>query len=241
MPDHRHGCGREAGHVDRRPHDQDERDARADAEQRGGDRQAHGEHGAERDQQDDHRREQADGLGGAVRRAGLEDVATEGDVQTGDVDAVRERLDLIAGVGQRVRVAVGKVHFAVRDVTALGDLARAVLGVRADDTRPAHDTRDLREQALHRAAHGRIVDALARLEDDLGLLARPGREALLLQQVERGLALGTGQLELGPEDPAGGIADGERADEQDDPGGEHPPPAPIHGVGERTQQWKGPW
>ena len=51
----------------KRAHDQHDRDAGADAEQRGADRQPHREHRAERDQQDDHRREEADRLAGAAR------------------------------------------------------------------------------------------------------------------------------------------------------------------------------
>ena len=64
--DHRDGGGGEVGHVDERAHAQHDRDAGTDAEQRGADRQSHREHRAEREQQDDHRREETDRLARAA-------------------------------------------------------------------------------------------------------------------------------------------------------------------------------
>ena len=149
--DHRDRSGREARHVDRAADDEHESDAGPDAEQRGADRQPHREHRPERDQQDDHRREDPDAFAHTARRGLLEQVTAERDVQTRYPDAVGHRLDLVAGVEERVGVAVGEVDLGVRDVAALGDLARARLRIGADDAGVAHRPRDLAEQLLHRA------------------------------------------------------------------------------------------
>ena len=61
--------------------EQHERDARADAAQRGEDRQPHREHRAERDEQDDHRGEDPDPLARAARVLVGEHVAAERDAR----------------------------------------------------------------------------------------------------------------------------------------------------------------
>ena len=90
--DHRDGRGGEVGHVEDGAQTQHDRDTGADAEQRGADRQAHREHRAEREQQDDHRGEDPDALGDAVDRVRGEHVAAVVDLETGHVDLVAERL-----------------------------------------------------------------------------------------------------------------------------------------------------
>ncbi len=57
--DHRHHRGGEVGHRDDVAGERHERGGDAEAEQGDADRQAHGEHGAEGEDQDDHRRDQA--------------------------------------------------------------------------------------------------------------------------------------------------------------------------------------
>ena len=127
--DHRHRGGGEVGHVDEVADDEDQRDAGADAEQRGADRQPHREHRPERDQQDDHGGEQPDRLAGAADRVGGEHVAAVLDRQPLDVDLVSVGLDLLAGVEEVLRRPVGEVQLGVRDVVA-ADLALARRGCR---------------------------------------------------------------------------------------------------------------
>ena len=71
------------------------RGAGADPEERGEERQAHREHRAERDEQDDHGREQPDGFARALLHLGDEHVATELDAPARDLHVGGERLDLV--------------------------------------------------------------------------------------------------------------------------------------------------
>ncbi len=79
-----------------------------------------------------------------------------------------------------------------------------------------------------------VVDTLAGGEDDLRLHL-PVAEARLLEQVERLLALGAGQLELGLERAVQAARQRERRDEQDDPTAEHPTAAAVREAREALQ------
>src|SRR4029079_14935170 len=92
----------------------------------------------------------------------------------------------------------------------------------------------LREQTLHGLLHLGGVDALLGGEDDLRLHL-PVAEARLLEEVERLLALGAGQLELGLERPVPAARQREGGDQQDDPTAEDPTTAAIRETREALQ------
>ncbi len=85
-PDHRGHLRREVRHVLEPAEQGGQRDCGAEAEQRGADRQAHGDHRTERDQQNDHRGEETEQLAGRQREraehvaAVLDRHALDGDV-----------------------------------------------------------------------------------------------------------------------------------------------------------------
>ena len=86
---------------------------------------------------------------------------------------------------------------------------------------------DLVEETLHGALHRRIGDPAVGLEDELALHLAVA-EARALEQVEGGLALGAGQLELGVERAADHAGEHEGADQGDDPGHEDTAAASVH-------------
>ena len=146
--DHCDGRGGEVGHVDEAAQTQHDRDTRADAEQRGADRQAHRDHGAEGDQQDDHRREETDGFGDAADRVRGEHVAAVVDLQTGHVDRVAQLFDLLAVGLERLVGAVGEVDLGVGDVGIVGpDLPGTFGRVGADDRHVGDGRLDLARRA----------------------------------------------------------------------------------------------
>ena len=135
--DHGRGVRRPLRDVDDAPQHLAERHRDAEAEQRRDERQAHGDHRAEGDQQDDGRRDQADALGARGNGLGLgRDRAADLDLQrvvTGREDGRDQRRGLVGSelVGRLVEGDVGVGRRAVRR-----DLAGAVRGERAGD---AHD------------------------------------------------------------------------------------------------------
>ena len=86
---------------------------------------------------------------------------------------------------------------------------------------------------------GRIGHTVLGLEDDLALDLAVA-EARLLEEVEGGLALGAGQLELGVERAADHAREREGADQGDDPGHEHASAASVHGGASRSSMVGGP-
>ena len=158
----------------------------------------------------------------------------------GTSTCVAQRLDLLAVVEERLVGAVGEVDLGVGDAGIVGpDLAGAFLGVRAHDRDVGDVVLDLGEEVLHRALHGGILDALVGPEDDLALDLAVA-EARLLEQVEGGLALGAGQLELGVERASDHAREGEGADQSDDPGHEDATAASVHGAASRSSMVGGP-
>lgn len=89
----------------------------------------------------------------------------------------------------------------------LRNLRRGALGVGALDSYDVFDRRDLVEQALHGLLDGRIVDALVGAEHDRADDARTLSTELGIEDVEAGLGLDVGQIELVAER---GTADGAR-------------------------------
>jgi hypothetical protein len=169
-----------------------QRDPDTEPEERGEDRHAHGDDRAEREQQDDHGGDETDEVGVAL---GLpirvvDDRAAVGETDTG-VRRGRGRIaELVVGRERellRLRVVL---HRDERDlpgvVAALRDDQRTERTVRIGH---AHDVRDLAEGSdarLDRGLHGRVVDAVTRVEHDRRGRARLAREPLL-QQIERDL------------------------------------------------------
>ena len=100
-----------------------------------------------------------------------EDVAPERDVDAADVHAAGECFDLIARVLVSLLAAVGEVHFRVRDVTAVPDLAGALGRVRAHHPDPRHLASNPLEETFHGGPHGGVVNPLLGVEHDLGLHA----------------------------------------------------------------------
>ena len=146
----------------------------------------------------------------------------------GTLDVFGEGLDLLAVRGELLTRAVGEVDLRVRDLAVARDLARALRPSTGSATLDVGDLLlDLVEQALHRLLHLGVVDALLRREHDLRLHLAVA-EARLLEEVERLLALGARQLELGLERTAQAARQREGGDEQDDPRAEHPAAAAVH-------------
>ena len=91
-----------------------QRDAGAEPEQRGDDRQAHRDHRSERDEQDDDGGEEAERLALGHLELG-EHVAAVLDRQPVDVDVVAELLDLVAEVDELLVLEVGDLELGERD------------------------------------------------------------------------------------------------------------------------------
>ena len=143
--------------------------------------------------------------------------------------SVGELLDLLAVGGELLAGAVGEVDLARTRSSPLRAIWRApVGGVRARRPRRRRSSARSRrtDPPSPAAPPGRRHPGSA-CEDDLRLHLAVA-EARLLEQVERRLALGAGQLELGLERAAQAARQRERRDEQDDPADEHPTAAAVH-------------
>ena len=114
-PDHCRDLRRELGHAVRVGEDAEDAGADAETEQRRADRQAHRQHRAEGQQQDDHGGEDAEDLALGEREAG-EHLAAVLDLQSWWThDLVAERLDLVGQLDRRALAALGDAELGERD------------------------------------------------------------------------------------------------------------------------------
>src|SRR3990172_4635493 len=181
--DDRRDLGREVGHGQHARYEADDRGATTDAEQRGQDRQPHGEERAEGDEEDDDRGDEADDLAGEL---GLlrEEVAAKLHLQ-----ALRrlglyrlvQVFDHLGIIDVLLVVAVGEVDLRVGNLAAWGDLVGVLRLVRAYDLHSLEATFDVGEELLHDAADGGIIDALLCPEHDLAGEASAFADALSRQ------------------------------------------------------------
>ena len=198
-----------------------QRDACAEAGQRGADRKPHRDDRAEREEKDHHRDEQPDAFraGRWLAFGGLRDLAAELDLDAGVVRRADCALQLGVGV-------VGKLSAVA--VVADGREGDGVIG--GSDHRGRGRGRDDVVEAAERGE--RVVErggvrgigqgALGGVEHHLGGRAREGRERRL-QEVSRLLGLDAGQRELVFHLPAGDLAACEEANDDEDPGDDDPP------------------
>ena len=129
-------------------------DADAEAEQGGADRQAHREHRAEGEDQDDDGGEDAEHLALGQLELG-EEVAAVLDLQPVDgVLLVAEVLDLLAEVRDLVEAAVGDVELGEGDRAVLADLLRVLVRAGDRDARAAR-RRSRRSPSARPATAGR--------------------------------------------------------------------------------------
>ena len=185
------------------------------------DRQSHRDHGAERDQQDDHRGEQADQLGRA--RLGLRPprgvLAADLRFQIRGADVIEGSLERLERLDAQVdgRLVVGDLR--VPDRAVRGKSARRLERVRhSDHVRLARDR-------VQRGGHGVglvLERPVGRVEDDERRGAGGGG-VTLGQQVVGALRLRVRQVEVVGELPAEGAADHEDGDHAGDPDAEGAP------------------
>ena len=183
-----------------------------ESEQGDADRQAHGEHGAESDDEDDDCGDEAVDL--ALRQLELaEQVAAvlDGDALDG-WQGVAVVDDLRAQVLQLHEADVADVELGESDRAVVADELRLVVGTGQRDV--ALLLGEL-EDLVHPLDDRRVVHALLGLDDDLRgeRLVRVGRH----QRVEHLLRLAVGEGEVGPVVGADAIGDGTDADQQGDP------------------------
>ena len=172
--DHHADEGREVGNLEDVARQDHERTADPDAEQSDGDRQAHRQHGAERDDQDDDGKRQTEQLGRRLFELGEEEAAH---LDTEALDVGDQVANLVTDLGGAGEVDVlGQVDGRVRDlsrrIAPAGDLelaARVIGTLHGDDV---VDGRNLGEHRLHRVLHLGVVHTLFGLEDDLTGLGR---------------------------------------------------------------------
>ena len=221
QPDHRRQDRGELRHGRERRQDQGEAGPRGEADHGRRDRQSHRDHGAERDQQDDHRGQQADQLGRA--RLGLRPprgvLAADLRLQVGGADVVERRLERLERLDAQVegRLVVGDLRVADRAVGREG--ARGLERIRDRDH--VRLTRD----RVQRGGHGVglvLERPVGRVEDDVGRGAGGGGVALS-QQVVGALRLGVRQVEVVGERAAEGAGDHEDRDHGGDPDAEGAP------------------
>jgi hypothetical protein len=188
----------------------DEGRADADPEEGHAHGKAHGQHRAEGDDEDDHGEGHAQDLRGGLLELG-EDGPAQLDAQARDPRGLLEDLlaDLVAAVEVDV---VGQLDVGEGDLPGLGpprrDLLGGALGVRALHPVDVLDRGHLVEERLHRLADGRILDALVGAEDDRA--DHPGAQPaeVRVEDVEAGLRLAVGQVELVAEPAADRVRDG---------------------------------
>ncbi len=194
---------------------------------RGEDGQAHRHHRAEREQQDDDGREQADEVGVARRRlVGV--VGHRAAVRDLDAGLRRRRgggFDLLEDVLLEVLGLGVELHGDDGDLAALGDERAAHRTVRV---RHRRDVGDLAERGHARTDRGldrRAGDAVGRLEHDERAVARGGGE-VLLEEVERGLRLRVGDAEVVAVLAVERSREHQDRDRGDDPHADEPPAVP---------------
>jgi hypothetical protein len=222
----------ERGEVGDRDHvaeQRDDRGAEADAEQGDAHRQAHRQHRAERQDQDDDGERQAEHLGRRLGELG-EDEPAQLDVEALDVGrGVEDLVADLAGPGELD--VLGHLDARVRDVARLGalagDLAGALLGVRAVDARDVRELPDLVEQLGHRRLDLVGLDPVLGAEHDRARLAGALAAEVVLEDVEAGPRLDVGQVELVSEAVPGGAGRGTTEHEDRDPKPEHELPAVV--------------
>ena len=194
---------------------------RGEADHRRPDRQAHRDHGAERDQQDDHRGQQADQLGRA--RLGLRPprrvLAADLHVQVGRAAVLEGRLERLERLDAQVdgRFVVGDLCVADRAVGRHGALGLERVRDR-DDVRLPRDR-------VQRGRHGigLVLERPARRVEDDERRGAGGGGVALGQQVVGALRLGVRQVEVVAERAAERAADDEDRDHGGDPDAEGAP------------------
>ena len=226
-PDHRGDLRREIRHADPVGEHKHERDADADAEQRGEDRQAHRQERPERDQQDDHGGDEADGLGPArgLELGVLNHVPAELDRQPADslLEAVAPRFEVsYLRLGDVLRLD-REVDPGVGDLAVLGDLGCTLRRlVRIDHVGDPGHQLHLAEVPLHGHLDGRGVHTLVGLEHDVDRAARLRWEPRL-EQVEGVLGLGSGEREVARVVAAANLRREDGPDQRHDPDRQNPP------------------
>ena len=210
----------------------DAHEADAEADERGDERQAHGDDRAEGEQQDDDGDGQPDELGRCRlgHFVGRHDAAAELDLEARGLD----RLDfgdelLVGGLGDGLRV----------DLVLDGDEGDgAVVGDGAGRDRVG-GSQHLGEGAEVGADLGQLVGVERRSvnggDDHADGVAGLGGEALL-EEVDRLLGLGAGDGELGGRLAAGRLGDDAEQDEPDEPAGQHPAAIANAEVSESVEQ-----
>jgi hypothetical protein len=117
QPDHRGQDRRELRHARERRHDHDQSRPRGETDHRRADRQSHRDDGPERDQQDDHRGQQADQLG--CTRLGLRPprgvLATDLHVEVGGASILEDSLECLERLGAQVDRWFVVGHLCVSD------------------------------------------------------------------------------------------------------------------------------
>ena len=219
--DHRRQDRGELRHARERRQDQREAGPRGEADHRRADRQAHRDDGAERDQQDDHRGQQADQLGRT--RAGLRPergvLAADLRLQVGRTDVLERRLERLERLDAQIdgRLVVGDLRVADRAVGGQGARASRT------GSRPRRRAADLRSRPARRSrrrpgprggrwARGRPRTPRCRRQRGI---ARPAGR--------RPLRLGVRQVEVVAELAAERAADHEDRDHGGDPDAEGAP------------------
>jgi hypothetical protein len=223
--DHDAQEGGEVGDGQHVAEDGDDGGPQPDAEQRHAHRQAHGQHRAERHDQDDDGEGQADLLGRGLLELGEHEPA-QLDAQAVDVGHVR--VDLVAdlaGLGHvdvvgELDVGVGD---AVRAVAPGRDLALVALVVGALHADHVGDVRDLGEQVLHARPDLGVVDALVGDEHDRADRAGALAAEVFVEDVEALAGLDVGEVELVAEGAARHAGHGEAEDDDGDPEPEYEP------------------
>ena len=126
---------------------------------------------------------------------------------------------------------VGHLDVGVGDLARLRplgrDLLRALSAVGALDAGDVVELGRLVEQRLHRGLDLGVVDALLGLEHDRADHAGALAAELVVEDVEAGLRLDVGQVELVAEGVADGAGYGEAEDEHGQPEAEHELPAVV--------------
>ena len=178
--DHGRGVRRPLRYVDNPAQHLAERHRDAESEQRRDEGQPHRNDGAEGDEQDDGRRDQADALGARGNRLGLgRDRAADLDLQrlvAGREDGRDQRRGLVGRelVGGLVEGDVGVRRGGVR-----GDLARPLWRERAGDAHDVLGVSDIGQDRLDPLDQLRRGHAGVGVDDDLHGVARLLREAVL--------------------------------------------------------------
>ena len=200
--DHRRQGARLGRDVEHEAGDEDQSGARAEADGRDGEGQAHGDDRAEGDQQDDHRAEHAQHLGRA--RLGLlgvlRQVAAELDLEAGGAGGGHRLLELLVGLGAQL-LRVARVLHPRQRGAPVGRHQPDRLGV--DDGRDPRQLAEAVDQVGDRPLVGAGAEvAVLGVDHDLGAAAGGLGEALG-EHVERLLRLDVRDAEVGGVTTAG--------------------------------------